>query len=113
MYVFDPLASAAERRKRRRLAFSGSDEDPTNEPSISAARVVPELVCHCKSCIQWEKICACEKRCCFHVKEMRDILQEEGMAEECFTSHPGFLLRRFNKHAMKINAAAFHRTDKR
>ena len=43
---------------------------------------------------------------------MRDLMQEEGMAEECFTSHPGFLLACFNKHMMKINAAAFHRTDK-
>ena len=43
---------------------------------------------------------------------MRDLKQEEGMAEECFTSHPGFLLACFNKPMMKINAAAFHRTDK-
>ena len=39
-------------------------------------------------------------------------MQEEGMAEECFTSYPGFLLECFNKHMMKINAAVFHRTDK-
>ena len=112
MYAFDPPAGATERRKRQRLALSGGDENPTNEPSTSAARVVPELVCRCKCCIQWEKIRDCEKRCCFDVREMRDLMQEEDMAEECFTSHPGFLLACFNKHVMKINAAAFHRTDK-
>ena len=92
MYAFDPPAGATERRKRQRLALSGGDENPTNEPSTCAAYVVPELVCRCKCCMQWEKIHDCEKRCCFDVTEMRDLMKEEGMAEECFTSHPGFLL---------------------
>ena len=52
MYAFDPPAGAMERRKRQRLALSGGDENPANEPSASTARVVPELVCCCKCCIQ-------------------------------------------------------------
>ena len=53
-----------------------------------------------------------EKWCCFNVRKMRYLMQKEGTAEECFTSHPGFLLPCFNKHMMKINAAAFQRMDK-
>ena len=45
MYAFDPPAGPTERRKRQRLALSSGDENPTNEPSTSAADVMLELVC--------------------------------------------------------------------
>ena len=100
LFIHDPPAVTA---KRQRMALSGGDESPTNEPSTNAAQSAPEPVCRCNNCMFTNDTRDCKNRCCMDIREMRELCYNKGIPEEYITSHPGFLTIAFEEDAIRIN----------
>ena len=111
-FSFEPTAAEGEaflrRRGRQALSAGNADPIPTNEPSTSSSTTL-QFTCHCELCptTRWPRMRFCERRCCFAIREMRDLMQEESMPHACFTAHPDFKVMAFNKSILRSNEVTF------
>ena len=96
------------------MSAGNADPIPTNEPSTSSS-TTSQFTCHCELCptTRWPRMQFCERRCCFAIREMRDLMQEESMPHACFTAHPDFKVMTSNKSILRSNEVTFDALEKK
>lgn len=95
---------------RRRTRARAGDEQATEPTEHESANT---FTCLCQRCKDWTGMRYCEKRCCFQVPDIRNIMRDVGLPNACFTEHPDFNVMAFNETSLLTHRVTFDRTDRK